>query len=155
MILTFLDASALFAGVCSTTGAAHAILQMAEDGIVDLVVSEDIVEETVRNIARKIPKANDALLKVLTKGPLRYVEPNEEEMAKADKVTVQKDVPVIAGALASGASYIVSHDRAHLVGNVDIEDSTGIKVVTPGDMLAIIRSFQAEIDEEHNSEKTE
>lgn len=162
MIRAFLDSSALFSGTYSKTGGAFKLLELANKGEIELVVSEDIAEETIHNITLKAPVYVDVLRHLLSEGPLIYVEPEIEEYERALPLTVDKDIPVVAGAIRGRCSYIVSHDRAHLVGNLGIERLTGIKVVTPGDLLAIIRSFQTRADaeltpphEEHNSEKTQ
>ena len=51
----FLDSSALFAGVVSATGAARALLMLAEAGTVAITVSEQVVAETERALARRCP----------------------------------------------------------------------------------------------------
>ena len=53
----FLDSSALFAGVVSSTGAARALLLLAEAGLVTITISEQVVAETERAVTRKVPRA--------------------------------------------------------------------------------------------------
>ena len=53
----FLDSSALVAGILSAQGAARALLLLAEVGVIALVVSEQVIAETERAIARKVPRA--------------------------------------------------------------------------------------------------
>jgi predicted nucleic acid-binding protein len=53
----FMDSSALFAGVISASGAARALLLLAETERITLTISEQVVTETERAIARKIPAA--------------------------------------------------------------------------------------------------
>jgi predicted nucleic acid-binding protein len=55
----FLDSSALIAGVISETGAAHVLLQLGETEDVVLVISEMVVNETYRSVARKSPENFD------------------------------------------------------------------------------------------------
>ena len=53
----FLDSSALFTGITSAKGAARALLLLAETGHVTGTISEQVVAETERTIARKVPLA--------------------------------------------------------------------------------------------------
>ena len=51
----FFDNSALFAGIASASGASRALLLLAEVGQVSITISEQVVAETERAIARKSP----------------------------------------------------------------------------------------------------
>ncbi len=53
----FFDSSALIAGIVSAQGAARALLLLAEDEKILITVSEQVIAEVERNIARKAPKA--------------------------------------------------------------------------------------------------
>ena len=49
----FLDSSALIAGIVSDQGAARALLLIGEDEKIILTVSEQVIVEVERNIARR------------------------------------------------------------------------------------------------------
>jgi predicted nucleic acid-binding protein len=51
MIRIFLDASVVFAAAYSHSGAARELLHRGLQGDVRLVVSQDVLEETTRNLA--------------------------------------------------------------------------------------------------------
>ena len=53
----FFDSSALIAGIVSAQGAARVLLLLAEDEKILITVSEQVIAEVERNIARKAPKA--------------------------------------------------------------------------------------------------
>jgi len=55
MLRVFVDASVLFAAAYSATGAARDLLWLALEERVQLLVSQDILTETERNISRKVP----------------------------------------------------------------------------------------------------
>jgi len=77
----FLDSSALFAGVVSSGGAARALLLMAESGLLTLTVSEQVVAETERAVARKVPRALVYYREALRSTELRIVrDPSPGEM---------------------------------------------------------------------------
>lgn len=56
-ISLFQDSSAPFAGVASATGATLALILLAEAGSVRVIVSERVMAETERALARKAPAA--------------------------------------------------------------------------------------------------
>ena len=51
----FLDTSALIAGILSPTGAAHEVLRLCEAGVVQAVVSRQMLVEADRNLSNKLP----------------------------------------------------------------------------------------------------
>ena len=55
--VNFFDSSALIAGIFLTQSAARALLLRAEDEKILITVSEQVIAEVERNIARKAPKA--------------------------------------------------------------------------------------------------
>ena len=77
----FLDSSALIAGVISEKGAAHALLQLGETQDILLTISEFVVNETKRSIARKSPSDTDNVLKEIKKAKIIIVpNPSEKEI---------------------------------------------------------------------------
>ena len=52
----FLDTSALIAGIASSRGAARAVLQLSEIGLIELIVSRQVIVEADRNIEEKLPE---------------------------------------------------------------------------------------------------
>lgn len=56
----FLDTSALIAGIASSRGAARAVLQLAEIGLIEIFVSRQVIVEADRNV---LPAASLIYLK--------------------------------------------------------------------------------------------
>ena len=56
MIRIFMDSSALFAAILSSTGGARELIRLAIRDEITLVISEDVITETNRNIGRKAPE---------------------------------------------------------------------------------------------------
>ena len=52
----FMDSSALFAAILSSTGAARELVRLVVNEEIELVISEDVVVKTRRNIERKVPE---------------------------------------------------------------------------------------------------
>ena len=80
----FFDASALFAGVISAVGAARALLLLSEAGTLAITVSEQVIAETERTLARKAPAAIPFYRETLRASRIRIVkDPSAAEVAAA------------------------------------------------------------------------
>jgi len=53
----FIDANILIAGANSRSGASRAVLLMGEIGLIQLIVSHQVLVEAERNIRKKLPQA--------------------------------------------------------------------------------------------------
>lgn len=73
----FLDASVIISGIASRTGGSHALLVLAEIGLIRPVICQYIFQEVERNIQAKLPKAipNFDLLKANIPGKLCQMLP--------------------------------------------------------------------------------
>ncbi len=60
----FVDSSVLFAAVYSATGSARDLLLAASQGRVLLVFSDDVLDETERNLLASAPRAHAAFLQI-------------------------------------------------------------------------------------------
>jgi predicted nucleic acid-binding protein len=137
----FFDSSALIAGVLSRTGAACVLMLFSEQGKVDLFVSEHIIEECERSLARKAPEALPAF-----RNALKDVKPkiitgltNEEVHTCFYMISDPTDAPILAAALKAKVDFLVTHNRKHFLDDPKVGDKSGLKIGTPGDALAWIR----------------
>ena len=137
----FLDSSALFAGVISPDGAARALLLLAEIELVTVIISEQVVTETERAVARKVPRALNYYREALRSTGLRIVrDPLPEEVeAHRDVVAHQADVPIVVAAMGASVDYLVTFNRRHFVDGPGVADRSGLRIGTPGDALAWVR----------------
>jgi predicted nucleic acid-binding protein len=92
----FLDSSALFAGIVSQKGAARALLLLAEAGQVSIVVSEQVLAETERALARKLPHGLGYFREAIRSAGVRIVrDPSPEEIETHRNITTHRcDVPI-------------------------------------------------------------
>ncbi|MEA3338877.1 MAG: PIN domain-containing protein [Chloroflexota bacterium] len=144
----FLDSSALFAGVVSSTGAARALLLLAERGMVTITISEQVVAETERAVARKIPQALTYYREALFSSGLRIVRnpaPGEVE-AHRDIIAHQADVPIVVAAMEARVDYLATFNRRHFIDDPDVAAQSGLRIGTPGDALAWVREQLAQRD---------
>jgi predicted nucleic acid-binding protein len=137
----FLDSSALFAGVASATGASRALLLLAEANQIRVTVSEQVVAETERALARKLPEALGYYREALRSTGLRIVhDPSAEDVgACQDIIAHPADVPIVVAAMRCGANYLATFSRRHFIDDPGVTAKSGIPIGTPGDALAWVR----------------
>ena len=137
----FLDSSALVAGILSTTGAAHALLMFGEDESVLLTVSKWVVIESEETISRKSPRNIEALQNSLVTSNFRIVpDPSDDEIhANLYLIDDPDDVPILLAAMKAKVDYLATHDRKHFLDDPKVAERSGLKIGTPGDVIAWIR----------------
>jgi len=137
----FLDTSALIAGVASSRGAARAVLQLAEIGLIEVIVSRQVIVEADRNIEEKLPKMLDdyrEFMELLS--PVLIDDPRQKEVERFLKVINYDDAPIFASAVGSGADFLITWDRKHFIGK-NIHIHSNLKIVTPGEFLKYFREY--------------
>lgn len=137
----FLDSSAVIAGIISSTGAARVLLVMSETGQIEIFISEQVIVESERTLARKVPHAlpdfrktlKNAQPKIIKKPTPKQIEDNLYLIADPD------DVPILLAAMQAHVDYLATHNRKHFLNDPKVAERAGIKIGTPGDVLAWIR----------------
>jgi len=137
----FLDSSALLAGVASTTGAARALLLLAEADQITITVSEQVITETERALARKLPAALGYYRQALRSTGLRIVQdPSpEENQAHQGIIGHPPDVAIVVAAMEAEVDFIATFNRRPFIDDPDVMSKAGIPIGTPGDALAWVR----------------
>jgi predicted nucleic acid-binding protein len=135
----FLDTSALVAGIASSRGAARAVLQLAEIGLIEVIVSRQVIVEADRNIEKKLPEILNeyrAFMELLA--PVLLDDPRQKDIERFLKIINYDDAPILASAVISGADFLVTWDRKHFMDkNINIHSQ--LKIVTPGEFLKYFR----------------
>jgi len=128
-----------FSASYSSTGASREIIRLAFQGEVQLVISEDVLEEAERNLAAKYPDTVAVFHQIMGSIPFEIVTPTTEEVQRAASYTADKDAHIVAAAKRAQVDYLVSLDRRHLVGVPEVAQRSGLKIVLPSDLLEEIR----------------
>ena len=139
----FLDSSALFAGIVSASGASRAHLLLAEAGQVAITIAEQVVAETERAVARKIPRALPDFREAIRATGLRIVrDPSPDEVQlHADIIAHRADVSIIVAAMKVKTDYLVTINRRHFIDDPAVADRSRLRIGTPGDALAWVRQY--------------
>jgi len=139
MIRAFLDTSVLFAAAYSETGASREIIRQAIRGGIGLVTSQLVLEEARRNLQAKAPEVLSDLDRLCEAVGFEIVRPTKRDIKVAMQYIVPKDAPIVAAAKRAQVDFLVSLDRRHLVGQPDIAQRSGLKIVLPDELLEEIR----------------
>ena len=139
----FLDSSALFAGIISSTGAARALLLLAESDQITVTLSEQVVAETERAIARKVPQALADLRAAILASKAQIVnDPAPAEVrANLHLISHSADVPILLAAMKANVDYLVTHNRLHFIDDPDVAVKANLRIGTPGTVSLEARSF--------------
>ncbi len=137
----FLDSSALIAGAISESGAAHVLLNLGESQDIVLTVSELVILESERSMAKKAPSNLNDLRNLIKASNLRIVEnPTKKEVeANLYLINDPNDVPILLAAMKARVDYLATHNRKHFLDDPKVVERSGIKIGTPGDVLAWLR----------------
>ncbi len=137
----FLDSSALVAGIASPTGAARALLLLGEAKKIQLTISEQVVAETERAVARKIPAALSLVRQaILDSGVRIYPDPTLSEVQPyLNWMNDPTDVPILVAAMTAKVDYLVTLNRKHFLEDAGLVRKSGLRIGAPGDALAFIR----------------
>ena len=137
----FLDSGALFAGIISARGGARALLQLAESGHITMTISEQVVAETERAIARKVPSALNDLRQAILASKAQIVrDPSPEDvMAHSKLISHPAAVPILLAAMQVKTDYLVTLNRRHFIDDPNVAQQAGLRIGTPGDALNWVR----------------
>ena len=137
----FLDSSALIAGVISETGAAHALLELAEEEHIDITISEFVVLESERSIAIKSPQNIPHLRDLIIKSLLNIIrDPSPKEIKdNFYLISDPNDIPILLSAMKAKVDFLATHNRRHFLDDPKVSELSGLRIGTPGDALIWVR----------------
>jgi predicted nucleic acid-binding protein len=146
----FLDSSALVAGIVSASAAARALLLLAESGHITVIISEQVLVETERAVARKAPHALGDLRQAIRASRARIVrDPSAEIVASYPHlVSHAADIPIVLAAMQARVDYLVTLNRKHFIDDTTVAEKAGLSIGTPGDALQWVKG---QIDAEDQS----
>ena len=117
------------------------MLLVAEADQITVTVSAQVVTETERVLARKLPDALGYYREALRSSGLRIVhDPSPDEIgAQEDIVAHPPDVPIVVAAMKAKVGFLETFNRRHFLDDAKVTVKAGIPIGTPGDALAWAR----------------
>jgi predicted nucleic acid-binding protein len=137
----FLDSSVLIAGVISSTGAARVLMVMSEMGEIELLVSEYVIVETERTLARKVPHALPEFRQAIKDANIKIVhDPSSKEVqGNLYLITDAEDIPILLSAMKAKVDYLATHNRKHFLDDPKVAERSNLRIGSPGDVLMWVR----------------
>ena len=131
----FLDANVIFTAAHNPNGNGRALFRLAAEQQLELISSRYALEEAARNIAVKFPGCVAEFISLIA-GLLLVAEPSQAEMQlAAARRLPDKDVPILAAAIAARASVLVTGDRRDF-GHLYRTTIEGVGVLTPAEAVS-------------------
>lgn len=141
----FVDASVLVAGAGSRTGASRAVLVMAEIGLYRLVVCRQVLDESERNLCKKLLAALPIFVELMAViGPEIVPDPSAREVARWKSVIDPKDAPILAAAVAAAPDRFLTLDITDFIEPSQVAEKSGLRIETPADFVQTIRALVEE-----------
>lgn len=135
----FLDTSALLAGIISPTGAAHEVLRLCEAGVIEPVMSRQVLVEADRNLRAKLPVLVPDFQDFLRHlAPTIVEDPPAQAVERAAHIIHDKDAPILAAAMEASVDYLVTWNTRHF-GKAAVRIYARMPLVTPGEFLTAFR----------------
>jgi predicted nucleic acid-binding protein len=137
----FLDSSALLAGIVSSKGASRAILLLGEDQKIKLIISEQVIVEVERNLARKAPQALIFAREMIIRANLEIVrQPSPEDVRQhLDWIRHPADVPIFLAAYRARVDFLATLNTRHFLDDPEVARKSWLRRGTTGDVLAWVR----------------
>ena len=132
----FLDTNVVFSGLYTERGPPGRILAAAVDGLFLPVLSSTVIEEVVRNLQGKLPRALPQLDLLFSLIHFEVApEASEAVLAGLVYAGFGTDAPIIAAAIQAGVDYLCTGDRGF---RERAATTGGISVTTPREMLTLL-----------------
>jgi predicted nucleic acid-binding protein len=135
----FMDTSALIGGLVGPTGAAREVLRLGEAGVIELILSRQVLAEADRTLSAKLPSLLDddhVLLQQLD--PTVVEDPDVSRVREATRVIDAKDAPILAAARAAHVDSLVTWNTRHFQTNA-ARSWVAFPIFTPGEFLRAFR----------------
>lgn len=133
----FLDVNILIAGSGSRTGASRVVLGLGEFGLVQLVVTRQVLDEAERNLRLKLPHAVPILAELLLHTKLHVLDnPSRGTFVKWFSIIEEADAPLLEATIQNSVDYFLTLNTKDFTPAV--ATATGLTIMTPGQFVSHI-----------------
>lgn len=140
MIPVFVDSDVIISSLISSTGAAHFLLNQADN--LSLFIST-LSQKELEIVTERLQLDRETLHRLLNKRFSKVELVNAEDIRKKyiKYVLDTNDAHIVAGAEKAGTRFLITYNTKHF--KIDkIKKDLGIIVVTPATFLQYLRSLQ-------------
>jgi len=138
----FLDANIWFSAAMSEQGGSFLICRLAQTGLIKGFANNHVLEEAERNLLLKAPQKLEAYFRLLknTKPETVNLAPDLKFVRRLDYLLPAKDIPVVFGALATKADFLISLDKKHILQPKLKALGWPFRIVSPKEFLEFFRA---------------
>jgi len=138
----FLDTSALFSGIWSESGGARLILRLGEAGALQIVLSQQVLNELDSVLRRKAQHLLPILARLLDRIRAEIGAPGSDEHYQSCLALTSHpgDAHILADAWQAGVAHLVSLNQKHILDHPELAQTLPFTVGTPGDFIQRYRS---------------
>ena len=138
----FLDTSALFAGIWSESGGARLILRLGEAGALQIVLSQQVLNELDDVLRRKAPHLLPVLARLLDRVQVEIAGQGSAEQYQVCLALSGNpaDARILADAWMAGVAYLVSLNQKHILNRPELAKQLPYEIGTPGDFVQKFRN---------------
>ena len=132
----FIDADVLFAGAASPQehSASLVVQRMAEIGLIEALTCQQVIVETERSLAEKLPEAL-AAFRMLVSRSLRLVpDPSPADLLPYIGLAQAEDLPILVAALRENCPWLVTFNLRHFQ-----PEHSQVLILRPGDLVLRVR----------------
>ena len=134
----FFDTNVLFSALHSPRGKPATLVRGGLAGEIDMVISQEVISELGRNLARKAPHLLGAMREAVLASAMEIVsDPPDEEIIRWRDAGLGTDTPIVAAAVLAEVDYLCTGDRRMLDKALLIEGA-GLRVVSPGQLVGAL-----------------
>jgi predicted nucleic acid-binding protein len=134
-----MDSNVWFSGLYSRRGAPSRILEILLEGQIQVVVSQQVLEEVVRNVGLKIPQHLGTLSALLSEHtPEVCSDPSLDEVTSWIQIVGLDDAPILAAVISAGVDYLVTANTRHFAPAVEWAAEKGLQILTPRQFVEMI-----------------
>lgn len=136
----FADACVLIAAAGSRTGASRAVVMLAEIGLIQLVVSRQVLDECERNLQHKLPSALPVFAEMLAAMTLEILpDPASDIVAHFLTMIESKDAPILAAAVNGNVDCLLTLNSKDFTPSV--AHAAKLRIQTPGEFVVALRDL--------------
>lgn len=124
-----LDATCWYPAVFSEDGGSRKILKEAEEKGFIIVLSETIFQETWKHVFEDDKAQIEVLLGLILNSPIEFLDSlTIDDLDQWRKITVLKDLHVLAAAFVGNVDVLITFDRGHLI-TPDVKEAFPIPIM--------------------------
>jgi predicted nucleic acid-binding protein len=139
--IVFLDACVLMTAAHSPSGGSALVIEVCKGRRFKAAVSIKVILEARVNIIEKFGEADLIRFyqQLAEMEPEIVQEPAPDVVERYAQITVRKDAHVLAAAVQSGAAYLLTLDRQHLINPKVQAAMSPLKIMPPGEFVEELR----------------